>query len=169
VRIAHLALELRPGHERGNGVDDDDVDGLRLHEHLDDVQCLLAAVGLRQQQVVGPDAELSSVAHVQRMLGVDERADAARLLCLRYDVQRKRGLPGGLGPVHLHNPPSRQTACSERDVDAQRAGRDDRHLHRCFPSTKPHDGSFPELLLDLSDDRSDCLLFLIVHGFHPFV
>ena len=44
--VAHLALELGARHERGDGVDDDDVDGAAAHEHVADLERLLAGVGL---------------------------------------------------------------------------------------------------------------------------
>ena len=73
-------------------VDDDDVDGARAHERVGDLERLLAGVGLRDQQVLDLDAELLGVARVERVLGVDEGADAALLLGLGDDVQRERRL-----------------------------------------------------------------------------
>ena len=58
VRLAHLALDLGLRHERGDRVDDDDVDGAGADQHLGDLERLLAVVGLRDQQVVDVDAEL---------------------------------------------------------------------------------------------------------------
>ena len=48
-------------------------------EHLDDLERLLAVVGLRDEQVVEIDAELLRVLRVERVLGVDERRHAAEL------------------------------------------------------------------------------------------
>ena len=67
----------------------------RAHQGVGDLERLLAGVGLRDQQLVDVDAELSGVAGIERVLGVDEGADAARLLRLGDAVQGERGLARG--------------------------------------------------------------------------
>ena len=52
VRVAHLALDLGPRHQRRHRVDDDQVDRARAHQHVGDLERLLAGVGLGDQQVV---------------------------------------------------------------------------------------------------------------------
>ena len=47
VGIPHLTLQLGLRHQCGNRVDHDDVKGAAAHQRIDDLQCLLAAVGLR--------------------------------------------------------------------------------------------------------------------------
>ena len=71
--VAHLAFQLGARHERGDRVDDDHVDRTGPHEHLDDLQRLLAAVGLRDEEIVDVDAELLGVFGIERVLGVDKR------------------------------------------------------------------------------------------------
>ena len=44
--VAHFALELRARGERGNRVDRDDVDATRAHQHVCDLERLLAVVRL---------------------------------------------------------------------------------------------------------------------------
>ncbi len=51
-------------------------------------------VGLRDQQVVGFDAEFLRVAQVERVLGIDICTHTALLLCFRNDLQRQGGLAG---------------------------------------------------------------------------
>ena len=92
VAVAHLALDLGLGHQRGDRVDDDDVDGAGADQHVRDLQRLLAGVRLGDEQGVGVHAELLRVVRVQRVLGVDERRDAARLLRVGHGVQRHGGL-----------------------------------------------------------------------------
>jgi hypothetical protein len=82
VAVAHLALDLGLGRQGGDRVDHDHVDGAGAHEHVGDLQGLLAEVRLRDQQVVGAHAELAGVADVEGVLGVDEGAHAAALLGL---------------------------------------------------------------------------------------
>ncbi len=94
MRIAHLALDLGLGRERRDRVDDDDVDRARAHEHVGDLERLLAGVRLRDEQLVDVDAELLGIGRVERVLGVDEGRRAALLLRLGHDLQRQRGLAG---------------------------------------------------------------------------
>ncbi len=101
VAVAHLALDLGLGHERRDGVDDDQVDRARAHERVGDLERLLAVVGLADEQLVDVDAELARVARVERVLGVDERRDAALLLALRDRVECERGLAARLRAVDL--------------------------------------------------------------------
>ena len=125
LRIAHLAFDLGLRRERGDRVDDDHVDRARAHQRVGDLERLLAGVGLRDQQVLQVDAELLRVLDVERVLGVDEGADAAALLRLGDDVERQRGLAGRLRAVDLDDAAARQAADAERDVEAERAGGDD--------------------------------------------
>ena len=110
VGVAHLALQLGLGGQRGDRVDHDDVHRAGAHQHLGDLQRLLAAVGLRHQQVVGAHAQLAGVADVQGVLGVDEGADAARPLGLAHHVQGQGGLARGLRPVDLDDAAAGQAA-----------------------------------------------------------
>ena len=82
LRFAHLAFDFGPRHERRDRVDDDDVDAAGADQDFDDLERLLAVVGLRDQQVVEIDAELAGILRVERVLGVDERRHAAELLRL---------------------------------------------------------------------------------------
>ena len=75
--LAHLALELDPRRQRRDRVDGDEVDRSRAGQDVDDLERLLAVVGLGDQQLVGVDADPARVDGVDRVLGVDERADAA--------------------------------------------------------------------------------------------
>ena len=121
VAVAHLALDLGARHERGDGVDDDDVEGAGADQHVGDLERLLAGVGLRDQQRVGVDAELLGVLRVERVLGVDERRDAAGGLRVGDRVQGHRRLAGGLRAVDLDDAAARQAADAERDVERDRA------------------------------------------------
>ena len=46
LRVAHLAFDFRARHQRGDRVDDHDIDAIRADEHFDDLERLLAVVGL---------------------------------------------------------------------------------------------------------------------------
>ncbi len=81
------------GDQRRDGVDHDQIDRAGGDQLVGDLQRLLAVVGLRHQQLLGADAQLAGVADVQRVLGVDEGADATGALGLGDRLQRQRGLP----------------------------------------------------------------------------
>ena len=61
VAVAHVALDLRLRNERGDRVDDDEVDRARADEHVGDLERLLAVVRLRDEELVGLHAELARV------------------------------------------------------------------------------------------------------------
>ena len=71
VGVAHVALQLRPGHEGRHAVDNDDVHGAAADQVLAYLQTLLCRIGLRNKQVIGVYAALSSVSRVEGMLRID--------------------------------------------------------------------------------------------------
>ena len=94
-RVPHLTFDLGLGRERCDGVDRDDVDRARANEQLADLERLLTGIRLRDEEVVDVDANPPRVLRIHRMLGVDERADAATPLCFRDNVVHKGRLPRG--------------------------------------------------------------------------
>ena len=81
--VAHLAFDFGARNESRDRVDDEQVDAARTNEHVGDFERLLAGVRLGDQKIVGANAELAGVGDVERVLGVDERANAALFLALR--------------------------------------------------------------------------------------
>ena len=150
VAVAHLALDLGARHERGHGVDDDQVERTGADQHVGDLERLLTGVGLGDQQGVGVDAERLGVVGVERVLGVDERHDAAGALGVGHGVQGDGRLAGGLRTVDLHDPTARQAAEAERDVEGDRAGRDDLERGAGLVA-EAHDRALAELLLDVGE------------------
>jgi hypothetical protein len=86
------AFDLGARGERGDQIDDGGSIAPVADEGVDDLGGLLAAVGLRDQEVLELDAEPAGVVGVERVLGVDEGAHAARALGLGDRVQGQRGL-----------------------------------------------------------------------------
>jgi hypothetical protein len=130
----------------------------------DDLERLLAGVGLGDEQVVGAHPQLAGVADVDGVLGVDEGADAAGLLGLGDGVERQRGLAGGLRAVDLDDAAAREAAHAERDVERHGAGGDRRHvLHQRLLVAEPHDRALAERLLDRRDGQLDRLFLLRSH------
>ena len=105
MAVAHLAFEFGPRHQRGDAVHDQHVDRAGAHQRVADLERLLAAVRLAEQQVVDVDAELAGVDRVERVLGIDEGAGAARLLRLGDRVQRQGRLARAFRAVNLDDAP----------------------------------------------------------------
>ena len=100
------------------------------------------------------------VRRIHRVLGVDERADAAAALSLGHDVVDERRLPRRLRAEDLDDAAARQAADPERHVERERACRDrsDRDLRTVAHA---HDGPLAELPLDLAE--RDVERFLAIH------
>ncbi len=167
VRVAHLALDLGARHEGRHGVDDDQVEGTGADEHVHDLQRLLAGVRLRQDEVVGVDAEGLRVLGVERVLGVHEGDGAAGLLCVGHGVQGQGRLTGGLRAVHLDHAAAGQPADAEGDVQRGRPGGDDLDgVVRLV--AEAHDRTLAELPFNLCERGVESLLAVgACHGFHP--
>ena len=135
VLVAHLALDLGARHQRRHRVDHDEVDRARAQQHVDDLERLLAGVGLRDEQVVDLHAEPARVADVERVLGVDEGRHAAAALHLRDRVQRERGLAARLRAEDLDDAPARIAADAEREIEARRAASRSVSTSRSTPSS----------------------------------
>ncbi len=150
--VADLAVELRFRGQRRDRVDRDHVDRRRGDQPVGDLQRLLAVVGLGDEQLIGVDADRPRVDRVDRVLGVDEGADAAAGLGLGDDVVDQRGLTGGLRAEDLDDPAARHAADPERQVERQRPGRDRVDLDRAFVA-EAHQRALAELALDPGDGR----------------
>ncbi|MNN27166.1 hypothetical protein D3C81_1406930 [compost metagenome] len=160
--VTHLALDFRLGHQRRHGVDDDHIDRIGAHQHVGDLQGLLAGVRLRDQQVVDIDTELGGVVRVQRVLGIDKGAGGAQLLCLGDHRQGQGGLARGLRTVDLDDPALGQTADTEGDIQPQRAGGNGRN-RLALVVAHAHDRALTELTLDLTQGRGQGALLVLVH------
>src|SRR6185437_8840833 len=97
------------------------------------------------------------------MLGVDEGAGAALLLGLGDDMQRERRLARAFRPVDLDDAALGQAADAQRDIEAQRAGRDRLDLQR-LALAELHDRTLAEGPLDLGERRVQGLV-LVLHAF----
>ncbi len=132
-------------------IDHEHVDGAGAHQRIGDLERLLAGVGLGDQEVLEVDPELPRIDGVERVLGVDEAANAAALLRLGDDMERERGLAGGFRAVNLDDAAARQAADAERDVEPERAGGNGLDLHRLLVLAETHDGALAAIPLDLRD------------------
>ena len=160
--VAHLALDLGPRRERGHRVDDHDVEGAGAHEHVADLQRLLAGVGLGDQQLVDVDPDRLGVDRVHGVLGVDVGAHAAVALGLGDDVHRQRRLAGRLRAEDLGDPAARQAADAEGEVERERSGGDGLDGHRALLA-HAHDRALAVLLVDLGQRHLQRLVAVRAH------
>ena len=148
---AHLAFQLGLGHQRRHGINHDHVQRVRARQRLANGQRLLAAVGLRHQQVVQVHAELLGVGRVQRVLGVNERGQPAGLLRVGDDVQHQGRFAGGFRAENLHHPAARNAAHAQRQVHGQRARGDDFDFDQRPRVAQAHDAAIAVGLGDGGD------------------
>ena len=156
--VADLPVDLGFRGQRRDRVDRHHVDRRRGDQPVGDLQRLLAVVGLGDQELVGVDADRPRVDRVDRVLGVDEGADAAEGLGLGDDVVDQRRLTRGLGTEDLDDPAARHAADPQRQVECQRAGRDRVDLDRAFVA-EAHQRADAEVALDLGDGRLEGRVF----------
>ena len=95
--------------------------------------------------------EVLGVQRVHRVLGVDERTDAAELLRLGDHVVDERRLARGLRAEDLDDAPARHAADAEREVERERARGDRLHAHLRALVAHAHDRALAELALDLRE------------------
>ena len=169
VAVAHLALDLGAGHERGHRVDDDQVERAGADQHVGDLERLLTGVGLGDQQRVGVDAERLGVVGVERVLGVDEGHDAAgapgrwppragRPSSCRRTPDRRSRRPGRAG----RPPRPSATSSAMEPVGITSSGARDL-------VAQPHDRALAELLLDVGERGVERLLAVSTsHVLCPF-
>src|SRR5271169_931992 len=163
MTVAHLTLELGAGDEGSHRIDDQNIDCARADQRVCDLEGLLAGIGLGNQQFVDIDPELASVARVEGMLRVDERARPTAALALGNHVQREGGLTGALRPVDLDDAATRQSADAERDIEAERARRDNLGFRRGLMRPELHNRALAKGALDLRERRVQSPL--LVHRF----
>ena len=60
MRIAHFTIDLSLGYQRRDRVDDDQIDAARANQGIGDLQTLLAAIRLGDQQLIELDASLAA-------------------------------------------------------------------------------------------------------------
>ena len=151
--VAHLPLQLGLGHEGRDGIDDQDVQGAAANEGFGDFEGLLAAVGLRDQQVVGIDADLAGVGHIEGVLGVDEGRQSVLFLRLGHDVQGKGRFSARFGAENLDHPSPGNAAHAECGIEPDGARRDYGDVGDLVAAAQPHDGALAKLAFDLGNGQ----------------
>ena len=83
------------------------------------------------------------------MLGIDKSALATQFLHLGNDLQSEGGFAGRLWSVNFYHPPTGQTAHTQCNVQAQRAGRHHLDVFNHLAFAQAHDGALAKLFLNL--------------------
>ena len=161
--VAHFAFDFGARGERGDRVDDDDVDRAGADQHVGDFKGLFAGIRLRDQQLADIDAELLGVLRIECVFGVDEGGDAAELLHFGDDLQTEGSLAGRLRTVDFDDAAARQATDAQCDVQAERAGGHDLNAFVDLGIAHLHDGAFAELLFDLLQRCGERLCLVVVH------
>ena len=165
LRVAHVAFQLLPRHQRRHRVHHHHVHCAGLNQRLRNLQRFVAAVGLRHQQVVHIHAQLARVDSIQGVLGIDERRHPALLLRFGNHVQRQRGLAARLGTKNLYYAPARHATHAQRRIQRQAAGGNHCHRNQRRSLPQTHDGPFAEVLFNLRNRQIQVPLSLIRHRF----
>ena len=149
VGVAHVALDLRLGHQGRHGVHHHHVDGAGADQGFGDLQGLLAGVRLGHVEIVHVDAQALGINRIESVLRVDEGRRAAHLLSLSHHMEGDGGLAGGLGSEDLDDPSPGDASHAQGDVevDAARGDGGDVQIGGVVPQL--HDGPLAELLFDL--------------------
>jgi len=161
--VAHFAFDFGLRREGGDGVDDDDVDSTRAHQHVGDFERLFAGVGLGDQQFADIHAKFLGVGDVEGVFGVDEGGGAAEFLHFGDDLEGQGRLPGGFRAVDFDDATAGQAADSEGDVEAQGAGRDGLDVAFDLSVAEAHDRALAELLFDLGKRGGESLGLVVIH------
>lgn len=119
--VADFSLDLGTRGQRGDGVDDDGIDGAGTHEHVNDLERLLTRIGLGNEHLVDIHADARGIRGIERVLGIDKCHNATHCLGLGQDLERKRRLTGGLGTVDLDDSAARHAADTQRGIEGQGA------------------------------------------------
>ena len=91
VAVAHFAFDFGFRSQRGDRVDNEDIDGVGGDKHLRDIERLFAVIRLADEKRANVNAETLCPGGIEGVFGIDERRDAACFLGVGDDVQGKGG------------------------------------------------------------------------------
>ncbi len=117
MRVAHLAFDLSLRHEGRHRIDDDQIDRPAPDKRVDDLEGLLAVVGLRDEELVRVHATDPGPAGIERVLRVNEGRGPTAALHGSDGMQRERGLSRRFLAVDLDDPAARIAADAERQIE----------------------------------------------------
>src|SRR5690606_32905565 len=143
----------------------DHVHRIGAHQHVGNLQCLFAEIGLADQELVSLNAQSLRVGDIERMFGIDEGSNAALSLHVGYSMQHQCRFAARFWSVDLDDASARIAADAQRYVQAERPGGNHRHVAaNLFAIRQAHDGPSPEFFLDTGDGDIQRLQFaLFIH------
>ena len=150
--VAHVAFDFRFRRERRHRVDHDNINGRRTNKLIGDFQCLLAVVGLRDEQVVDVHAQVLRIKAIEGVLRIDEGRRAARLLCLGNGMNRQSRLTRRFRTVDFDDAATGVTAHTQGIVQTDRTRRNHFHVFDLLVAHF-HDRTLAEILFDLRHRR----------------
>src|SRR5699024_1486507 len=105
------------------------------------------------------DPQNLGVFGIECVFRIDERRDAALVLCVRHRMQCNRCFPAALRPEYLHDPAPWQPTGAKRDIECDGTGGDraDSGLGRI---TEAHHGALAVLLVDLRESEFESLVLV---------
>ena len=121
--VAHFAFNFRTWDQGGDRIDHQYVDRVGTDQCVDNFQRLFTGVGLRDDQLVGIDAQCLGIDGVQRMFRVDKSRCAAIFLGFGNDVQSERGLARTFRSVNLDHASLWQSPDAKRDIQSETTSR----------------------------------------------
>ena len=97
--IADLSLDLGTRGQRGDGVDDDGIDGAGTHEHVNNLERLLTRIRLGNQYLVDIHANARGIRGIERGCSASDKCHhATHCLGFGQDLERSVVLPEDSGP-----------------------------------------------------------------------
>ena len=159
MRIPHLSFNLRPRNQCGNRVNHQHVHRVAADKRVDNVQCILTAIRLRNQQIVNIDSDFFSIRRINSVFGVNNCRNTAGPLGIGNDMKAESGFAGRFRSEYFNNSASGQAAGAERNIKRQGAGADGRHIRMHRVVAKTHNGTLAEFFFDLADSYFQILIF----------
>ena len=94
MRISHIPLNFCFRDKCCNRVYNQNIYGAASYQSFCNFKGLFTGIRLRDKQIIGFDTQLSGIAYVQSMLGIDKSSDAAKFLRFRDDMKCESCLAG---------------------------------------------------------------------------
>ena len=89
--ITHIAFNFSPWGEGCDGVDNNNINRARAHNHVANLESLLSGIWLRDQQIFGVNPKVFSIYRIKRVLCIDKGAGPPRLLGFGDHLQGECG------------------------------------------------------------------------------
>ncbi len=140
LAFPHDAFKFRLGNKRSHRVDDHQIHRVGTHQHVGDVQRLLAVVRLGNEQFIDLHAQAGGIVGVQRMFCVHKSCRPPHLLTFGDDMQSQRGFARRLGAINFRHTATRDAADTEGEIQPDGTGGNDRNTNMGVVG-KLHDGA----------------------------